>query len=84
MDISKIIHQTAPSDTKKWHPIWSHCQKTWKYCFPEPEYKYMFWNDDDLLELIKNDFPDFLQLYNDFGQHVILKVDFARYAILYK
>ena len=82
--ISKIIHQTAPADKKKWHPIWEHCQKTWKDCFPDTEYKHIFWNDDNLLELIKNDFPDFLQLYNDFGNYVILKVDFARYAILYK
>lgn len=83
-NISKIIHQTAPADKKKWHPIWEHCQKTWKDCFPEPEYKYIFWDDDNLFELIKNDFPDFLELYNDFGRYVILKVDFARYAILYK
>ncbi len=84
MTISKIIHQTAPENINKWHPIWKYCQKSWKDCFPETEYQYFFWNDDDLLKLIKNDFPEFLQLYNDFDKHVILKVDFARYAILYK
>lgn len=82
--ISKIIHQTAPSNKEIWHPIWEACQQTWKKCFPSPEYKYFFWNDNDLYELIKNDFPQFLEVYNDFGKHVILKVDFARYAILYK
>ena len=24
--VSRIIHQTAPSDKKRWHPIWSECQ----------------------------------------------------------
>ena len=84
MFVSKIIHQTAPDDKKEWHPIWFACQKSWQDNFPENEYKYMFWNDDDLLELITKDFPDFLELYNDFGNDIILKVDFARYAILYK
>lgn len=82
--IPKIIHQTAPSDKSKWHPIWETCQNSWKEAFPHPEYSYQFWNDDDLYNLIKNDFPDYLQLYTDFGKDVILKVDFARYAILYK
>lgn len=82
--VSRIIHQTAPSDKKRWHPIWSECQNSWKKNFPNPEYIYMFWDDDDLYKLIKEDFPDYLQVYKDFGRDVILKVDFARYAILYK
>jgi mannosyltransferase OCH1-like enzyme len=82
--MEKIIHQTAPSNKSNWHPIWEICQKSWNTTFPSPEYKYMFWNDDDLLNLIKSDFPTYLQLYNDFGKNTILKVDFARYAILYK
>ncbi len=82
--IPKIIHQTAPDDKSRWHPIWETCQKSWKDAFPHPEYSYQFWNDDHLYNLIKNDFPDYLQLYTDFGKDVILKVDFARYAILYK
>jgi mannosyltransferase OCH1-like enzyme len=82
MTISKIIHQTAPKNKDKWHPIWEQCQQSWKYNFTE--FEYMFWNDDDLLNLIKTDFPNYFQLYTDFGENVILKVDFARYAILYK
>ena len=82
--IPKIIHQTAPSNKKKWHPIWESCQNSWKTCFPSPEYTYMFWDDDDLANLINTDFPSHAKLYEDFGKDVILKVDFARYAILYK
>lgn len=82
--IPKIIHQTAPSDKSKWHPIWETCQKSWQDNFSSPEYDYKFWNDDDLLNLIQTEFPDYLQLYTDFGKNTILKVDFARYAILYK
>lgn len=84
MSIPKIIHQTAPVDKSKWHPIWQICQNSWKENFPSPEYSYKLWNDDDLHNLIKTDFPDYLQLYNDFGRDIILKIDFARYAILYK
>lgn len=84
MNIPKIIHQTAPANENKWHPIWKHCQLTWKSAFPENEFTYMFWNDEHLYELIKNYFSEYLQLYNDFGKYTILKVDFARYAILYK
>ena len=82
--ITKIIHQTAPNDKNKWHPIWETCQKTWQKHFSFPEFKYKLWNDDDLYELIKNYFPQYIKLYNDFGNDIILKVDFARYAILYK
>ena len=46
--IPKIIHQTAPADKSKWHPIWEICQNSWKENFPSPEYSYKFWNDDDL------------------------------------
>lgn len=33
MVIPKIIHQLAPTDITKWHPLWSHCQNSWKNIF---------------------------------------------------
>lgn len=83
-NIPKIIHQTAPEDIKKWHPIWKLCQDSWKNNFPNDEYTYMFWNDDDNDKFIKNYFGEYYQLYCDFDKDIILKVDFVRYAILYK
>ena len=82
--VSKIIHQTAPRDTTKWHPIWKMCQDSWKKNYPDNEYIYMFWDDDDIEEIIKIDFPMYYKLFLDFGNDVILKIDFVRYAILYK
>ena len=82
--ISKIIHQTAPKDTTKWHPIWKMCQDSWKKNYVSDEYTYKFWDDNDIEEIIKIDFPMYYKLFLDFGKDVILKVDFVRYAILYK
>jgi mannosyltransferase OCH1-like enzyme len=82
-NIPKIIHQTAPSDKKKWNNIWIECQKTWFLKFPSPEYKYMMWNDEDLENLIKIDFPWFYQIYISYDKK-IKQIDIARNFILYK
>lgn len=79
--IPKIIHQTAPSDTKKWHPVWYSCQKSWKKYFPT--YQYMMWTDEDLNNLIKTDFPEYLEMFQGYDQN-IKRVDIARYFILHK
>ena len=84
MSIPKIIHQTAPKDINKWHPVWKFCQDSWKTYFPKEEYTYMFWDDDDIDNFIKMQFPEYYKLFCDFGKDIILKVDFVRYAILYK
>ena len=81
--IPKIIHQTAPANKEKWHPIWVEYQKTWHTYFPSPEYEYKMWNDDDLENLIKNDFPDFYSIYKNYNKN-IKRIDIARYFILYK
>jgi len=82
--IPKIIHQTAPENISKWHPIWKFCQDSWKSNFASEEYEYKFWNDDDNDRFIKKDFPEYYKLFCDFDKDIILKVDFVRYAILYK
>ena len=82
--IPKIIHQTAPEDINKWHPVWKFCQDSWKTTFPKEEYTYMFWNDNDIDNFIQTQFPSYYKLFCDFDKDVILKVDFVRYAILYK
>lgn len=77
--IPKIIHQTGP-DPDKWHPIWKECSETWKNTFPD--FQYMYWTDDDLRNLIKEKYSEFLDLYDSFPYH-IMRVDFARFCILH-
>lgn len=79
--IPKIIHQTAPADESKWPPTWKLCQKTWKEKFPSWEYK--FWNDEDLENLIKEDYSWFYPTYKGYDQQ-IKRVDAARCFMLHK
>lgn len=81
--IPKIIHQTAPANKSKWDKIWTECQKSWFEKFPYPEYEYKMWNDKDLDNFIKNDFPWFYDTYINYDVN-IKKIDIARYFILYK
>lgn len=80
-DIPKIIHQTAPADKTKWNDIWFKCQESWKKYFPDFEYK--MWTDEDLDNLIKNDFLWFYEIYKNYDKN-IKRIDIARYFILHK
>lgn len=77
--IPKIIHQTGP-DPEKWHPIWKECQESWKDNFPD--FEYQFWTDEDIRQLVKEKYSEFLDLYDNFPYH-IMRVDFARFCILH-
>lgn len=77
--IPKIIHQTGPIE-QKWHPIWKECQESWKNQYPDFEYK--FWTDEDLRNLVQEEYTDLLNFYDDLPHH-IMRVDFARFCILY-
>jgi len=79
--IPKIIHQTAPSDKSKWHPIWHDCQKSWKEKFPDYEYK--MWTDEDLDELIRTKYSWFYPTYQGYDLK-IKRIDAARYFMLYE
>ena len=79
--VPKIIHQTAPADKSKWHPIWYHCQESWKKNFPNYEYK--MWTDEDNENLIKTKYSWFYDTYKGF-KHNISRVDSSRYFYLYE
>ena len=81
--IPKIIHQSAPADKSKWPEIWAKCQKKWKELFPAPKYEYKMWTDEDLDALMKNDFPEYYDMYKGYDQN-IKRFDIARYFILHK
>ena len=77
--IPKIIHQTwksreIPGEYQKWVESWI------KY---NPGWEYKLWTDDDNRNLIKNHFPEHLQMYDSFPKN-IMRVDTIRYFILYK
>jgi len=80
-EIPKIIHQTAPSDTSKWHPVWRECQKSWKEKFPDYEYK--MWTDEDLDQLISTKYSWFYPTFKGYDLK-IKRIDAARYFILYE
>lgn len=79
--IPKIIHQTAPNDENEWSPIWKECQSSWKEHFSD--FEYILWSDEDLRNLIENDYPHLLGYYDSF-QYKIVQNDFARFCILHK
>lgn len=82
MTIPKIIHQIAPSDKSRWHPLWFKCQESWLKHFPDFEYK--LWNDEeDIDNLVNQSFPEYANFYNKLPVH-IMKIDFSRFCMLYK
>ena len=84
IEIPKIIHQIAPKDKAKWHPLWEKCQQSWKLNFPSPEYEYKLWSDEEDIEnLIKKDFPFFYDTFMNYPKK-IQRIDMARYFILIK
>lgn len=77
-----IVHQTAPDDRNRWDPRWEHCYDTWQDVCPRPKHRHMFWDDAGLRALVEEAFPDLLQVYDGYSEH-IQRVDFARAAMLY-
>lgn len=80
--IPKIIHQIAPSDKSKWHPLWFGCQASVKKHFSSFEYR--LWNDTtDIDSFVKENYPEFFNLYSQL-QVQIMKIDFVRLCFLHK
>jgi len=79
MYIPRIIHQTyisreLPDDWKDVPDLWQSKHPGWEY---------RLWTDDDLRNLIKNDFSWFLPTFDSYTYN-IQRVDSARYFILLK
>jgi hypothetical protein len=79
--ITKIIHQTGPTDKSKWHPLWHKCQQSWLSNFKDFEYR--FWDDQDIDDLVRDYYPKYYDMYSNFPIH-IMKIDFVRFCILHK
>jgi len=75
----KIIHQTW-----KTHTLPPQLAKYAKTCRDvNKTYKYILYDDNDLRNVILNNYPQYLEKYDSFDNN-IERVDFARYAILHK
>lgn len=79
--ISNIIHQTAPTNKNYWHPLWHRCKDSWELNFPNFEYR--LWGDEEIDKLVKDHYPKYWEMYNEFPVH-IMKIDFVRFCFLHK
>lgn len=76
--IPKIIHQTWKNDDVPSHNIF--CVESWKTL--NPEYEYKWWTDEDIINFVKEEYPDFVGVVNNFKLGII-KSDFFRLLVLY-
>lgn len=77
--IPKIIWQTMKTNLV---PVFI---KSYAYSWIEmnPEYEYRFHDNNDILDFLKNDFPEFLKGYNNL-KYGASKADLWRYLVIYK
>lgn len=78
--IPKIIHQIwyqGENNIPKDYPNYS---QTWKKY--NPEFEYILWDQEKIENLIKTNFPQFLEKHNSFPQ-LMQKIDSAKSMILY-
>jgi len=79
LTIPRIVHQSwksrnsIPDFALGWLASWP---------IKNPDYKYIFWDDNDNDEFIRKRFPHFLMAYR--GMKPVEKADFARYGYLYE
>ena len=77
--IPKIIHQTAK--TKDIPSVWKKYQK--KVQELHPDWEYRFWTDEDNLQFVKKEFPEYFELFVGLPKN-IMRADVIRYLIMYK
>src|SRR5690348_15650039 len=74
-----IIHQTWKD--RRIPAAWQPFQRSWRE--HHPDWRYRFWTDHDLRELVRRDYPWFLPIYDGYPKH-IERVDAARYFLLHR
>ena len=82
--IPKQIHQIFGlfGDKLEDHPRFVESLAHNRHFCDDNNYEHKLWDGDACLALIATEFPEYLQLWEDFTQP-IQRVDFARYCILY-
>tara|TARA_B110000003_G_scaffold237720_1_gene242975 strand:- start:197 stop:868 length:672 start_codon:yes stop_codon:yes gene_type:complete len=79
MTIPKIIHQTYKNH---------NLPETYKMCQTEikrlhPDFEYRFYTDEDMERLMKTEFPEYYDKFNELPR-MIMKIDMFRYFLMYK
>lgn len=79
MTIPKIIHQTYKNH---------NLPETYKMCQTEikrlhPDFEYRFYTDEDMNRLMKTEFPEYYDKFNELPR-MIMKIDMFRYFLMYK
>jgi len=81
MAIPKIIHQVWEGKKEPKIPIRLRIlADTWKE--KNPSWEYHLWNADEMDELVRTYFPEFLMIYQSF-KYDVQRWDAIRYMILY-
>ena len=79
--LTKIIHQSWKDRDIPFHIYKENWIDSWKNLNPEWEYK--LWTDEDNLNLVKDHYPEFLELYTSYEKGVD-KADIARFLYMHK
>ena len=79
MTIPKIIHQTYKNHNLP--EIYKMCQTEIKRLHPDFEYR--FYTDEDMDMLMKTEFPEYYDKFNELPR-MIMKIDMFRYFLMYK
>ena len=79
MTIPKIIHQTYKNHNLP--KIYKMCQTEIKRLHPDFEYR--FYTDEDMDRLMKTEFPEYYDKFNELPR-MIMKIDMFRYFLMYK
>ena len=79
MSIPKIIHQTYKNHNLP--EIYQMCQTEIKKLHPEFEYR--FYTDSDMDRLMKTEFSEYYDKFNELPR-MIMKIDMFRYFLMYK
>ena len=81
MAIPKIIHQVWEGRTEPCMPTRLQIlARTWRE--QNPDWEYHLWNGEEMDELVKKHFPEYLSMYRSFPYNV-QRWDTIRYMILY-
>ncbi|MEO5915813.1 MAG: glycosyltransferase [Luteolibacter sp.] len=81
MEIPRIIHQSWKNEDIPFEIYPAEWQSSWKT--NHPEWSYRLWTDHDNRELVRTEYPDFLDFYDslDVG---IKKADFCRFLYMHR
>ena len=79
--LTKIIHQSWKDKNIPYHIYKKHWVDSWQQ--KNPDWEYRLWTDEDNLNLVKNDYPQYLDLYNSYEKGVD-KADIARFFYMHK